>query len=373
MGPSANIGPFSEQKLPPSGRVLVAMSGGVDSSAAALVLQQKGFEIIGATLRLYSEQNITNLSKPSDDINSSIQRAQQVCRLLGIPHRVITCKELFEKKVVNPFCREYEKGRTPNPCVQCNPYVKWASLLETAREMDCQYLATGHYTRIHQIDGRHQLFRGHDVSKDQSYVLYLLSQRALAHTLFPLGDLSKHQVKIMAEKAWPGLLNVQESQDICFIPEGDYRDFLRPRLSVLSGPVNDMQGNRLGTHQGLPFYTVGQRKGLGIAHGKPLYVIEKDLSGNRLIVGPREALCKRSTIVNKVNWVSIEPPEKGTTLKAEVEVRYRTKPIKAEIEVLNAGSVRINLPVHNQSLAPGQSAVWYQDNLLLGGGIMSAE
>ncbi len=364
---------FSEQKTPLSGRVLVAMSGGVDSSVAALLLKQKGFEIIGATLQLFSEKNQENHSGPTVDPNIPIKRAEHICRLLGISHRVINCEKLFEKRVVDPFCREYERGRTPNPCVQCNAYLKWEGLLETALDMDCQFLATGHYTRIHKNNDRHQLFRGRDTNKDQSYVLYLLSQKALRHTIFPLGDLSKNYIKSLAEKTWPGLFNIQESQDICFIPEGNYREFIRPRLTLSPGPINDLHGNRLGYHKGLPFYTVGQRKGLGIALGKPLFVIEKDLSGNCLIVGPREALCKRSAIVNKVNWVSIDPPSTGTVLKAEVEVRYRTKPIEAEIDVIKADSVRINLPAHNQSLAPGQSAVWYHDDLLLGGGIISSE
>jgi tRNA-specific 2-thiouridylase len=248
--------------------------------------------------------------------------------------------------------------------------VKWPSLLEVAFAHNCKHIATGHYARIHREGERYQILRGEDRGKDQSYALYSLPQQSLGRTLFPLGSMTKEHVRNMAEKASLPTSGIGESQDICFIPEGDYRSFLGPRLSVRPGPILYCEGHALGTHRGLPFYTVGQRKGLGVAAGFPLYVIEKDTENNILVVGPRKALCKRTLCVGEVNWVSTNPPPADASLKAEVEVRYRTKPIPGELHVRNDGTVHIDVPRHDQAIAPGQSAVWYQGDVLIGGGII---
>ena len=224
---------------------------------------------------------------------------------------------------------EYEAGSTPNPCVRCNAFVKWPSLLETASSLDCSYVATGHYARIRREGDRAQILRGTDRGKDQSYALYSLPQTALERTLFPLGSMTKESVRTIAEKASLPTSGTEESQDICFIPEGDYRNFLARRMWMLPGPIQDTEGHVLGTHQGLPSYTIGQRKGLGIPAGRPLYVIEKDTDENLLVVGPREALCRRAFLVAGVNWVSVPPPAAGTLLEVELEVRYRTRPLPA--------------------------------------------
>jgi tRNA-specific 2-thiouridylase len=272
--------------------------------------------------------------------------------------------------VIDPFCKQYAAGRTPNPCVRCNAFVKWPSLLEAASAHDCSYVATGHYARIRKEGDRYRILRGEDRGKDQSYALYSLSQPSLGRTLFPLGSVTKEHVRNMAEEASLPTSGTRESQDICFIPEGDYRSFLGQRLSMNPGPIQDSEGHVLGRHDGLPFYTVGQRKGLGVATGRPLYVIEKDTANNILLVGPREALCKRTFGVGEVNWVSSPPPPADASLQAEVEVRYRTKPIPGEIHVRQDGTVRIDVPQHEQAIAPGQSAVWYQGDVLVGGGVI---
>jgi tRNA-specific 2-thiouridylase len=243
-------------------------------------------------------------------------------------------------------------------------------MLEAASSLDCEYIATGHFARTHRQGERIQILRGSDPDKDQSYALYGLPQSALRRTLFPLGTMTKEDVREAARRASLPTWGAEESQDICFIPEGDYRSFLAPRVLLRPGPIRDTDGNVLGTHQGLPFYTVGQRKGLGIPAGRPIYVIAKDPEENLLVVGPREALCRRTLAVNRVNWVSVPCPSTGSAIDAEVELRYRTTTLQGTIRVRSAEAVQIDLPDHAQAVAPGQSAVWYKEEVLIGGGII---
>jgi len=358
------------QKAAPD-RILVAMSGGVDSSTAAWLLAKQGLDVVGATLVFWPPEPERLVRRPGSAPAEALGRAKAVCERIGIPHVTIHDADRFWSQVVKVFCSEYAAGRTPNPCVICNPRVKWALLLEEADKRGCAKVATGHYARLLENSGRIQILRGADRTKDQSYALYRLDQEALARTVFPLGSLSKREVRRLAAEAGLGVASAPESQDLCFLPKGGYADFLRERLPMSPGPIEDLEGRTLGTHRGLGLYTVGQRKGLGIPFGTPLYVVAKDPARNRLVVGPREALCRTLVLVEEVNWVSMEPPVSGTCLSAEVELRYRARPLRAEILVRDRQRVEIRLPPHGQAVAPGQSAVWYNGEVLLGGGVLS--
>ena len=344
------------------------MSGGVDSSVAAWLLQNDGLEVAGVTFLLGPPPPAPPEPQPPGAFPHL--RASEVCSRLGVPHQVIDLRELFHARVISPFCREYAAGQTPNPCVVCNAQVKWSSLLKAADRAGCGYVATGHYARVDPTTAGFRLLRALDGCKDQSYALYRLNQQALARTLLPLGNWEKTRVRSLATQACLPTRDTPDSQDICFLPRGGLRAFLSGHVALEPGPVLDPQGRRVGTHAGLAFYTVGQRKGLGIPLGRPVYVIEKRPATNTLVVGPREALGLRSVEVRDVHWTSVSPPAPGTILTAQVELRYRSTPLTAEVHVLDGGAVRIHLPDHRQAVAPGQSAVWYQGEILLGGGFI---
>ncbi len=338
-------------------RVMIAMSGGIDSSVAAARLVRVGHEVAGVTMDLGIGQQ------------QALRRARAVCRRLGIEHYVVDLAECFREQVIDYFCAEYAAGRTPNPCVRCNRLVKWDALLQTALRLGYDYLATGHYARKQWRAGRYRLWRGRDRSRDQSYVLYGLSQQQLARAMFPLGNSTKDEVRRLARAVGlqPGV--IPESQDICFV-KGDYRDFIRGRVAFAPGPIRAESGEIVGEHEGLPFYTIGQRRGLGIG-GKLLFVIGKDVDENVLIVGPREALARRECALQQVNWVSVASPRVGKPLRVQVELRYRTRPIPATLEMTSGDTARLSLGPHDQAVTPGQSAVFYWGELLLGGGIIA--
>ena len=358
------------ESLPLSGRVLVAMSGGVDSSVAAWLLAQRGLDVSGATLRLFPPEREERIPQGALQGLASIQRAREACEELGIPHIILDASDRFWQEVVGPFLDDYASGRTPNPCIRCNRLVKWETLLEEARRRDCAYLATGHYARLLSSEGRQQILRGLDQRKDQSYALHGLSQSVLNRTLLPLGSLKKSEVRRIAADAGLPTSETAESQDLCFIPRGGHERFITEHVRMNPGSIEDVNGRILGMHRGLGLYTVGQRKGLGIPHGTPLYVLRKDAGGNRLIVGAKEDLGQRSFLAGNVNWVSMTSPSQGSSFPAEVEVRYRSRPIPGEIFVLGPECVEVRLAAHTQAIAPGQSVVWYLGDLLLGGGII---
>lgn len=352
-------------------RVLVAMSGGVDSSVTAALLKQQGYEVIGVTFRLWAGNEGQEHAKACCGIDS-VEDARRVAQILGIPHYVLNLTDVFAKTVVADFISEYAAGRTPNPCVRCNEFIKYRVFLRRAEALDADYIATGHYARI-VANGLFRLLKAVDTQKDQSYVLYMLTQSILARTLLPLGNFTKAQTRAMAQRFGLPVATKPDSQEICFVDGDDYRQFLRkqrPEL-VKPGPIVTEDGKVIGTHKGVAFYTLGQRRGLGIHNpkGEPLYVIKIDAATNTLVVGRREGLLTREAIVSGVNWISGEPP-KGA-IRARVKHRYRSAEGSAWVEPLDGRRVRILWDEPQWAVTPGQIAVFYDaatGEEVLGGG-----
>jgi len=345
------------------------MSGGVDSSVAAALLVQQGFEVIGMMLRLWSEagREATNHCCTPD----AMALARRVAARLGIPFYAIDAQEIFFEKVVNNFIEGYGNGITPNPCLACNRHIRWDFLLRRALSLEAQHLATGHYAQIFQdTNGNFQLIKAIDKDKDQSYVLHVLTQEQLASTLFPIGAYTKSDVRKMAKEFDLPVSERSDSQDLCFLGNGNYRDFLRRNSpQVMSpGPILSIDGKQLGQHQGLAFYTIGQRKGLGVYSSEPLYVISKERSSNALIVSNNEHLGKNELIVNGVNWIAGASP-KGE-IRAGVKIRYRSHEVRGSVTPLDAQSVHVILDDTLRAITPGQAAVFYDQERCLGGGII---
>ncbi len=355
------------ESLKLQGRVAIAMSGGVDSSVAAALLVEQGVDVFGLMMRLWGAgPDRRNRCCSPEDVSIARSLAEQ----LDIPFHVVDVQDRFKKYVVDPFIDGYANGITPNPCLICNRFMRWGTLLHQAREMGATHLATGHYARLEMRDGVHLLLRGKDRSKDQSYVLSILNQDDLAHTLFPLGEYTKDKVRQYAKRIALPVAEKPDSQDLCFVTEGDYRDFLRQQGVPLPppGPIVDQMGNILGQHQGLTNYTIGQRRGLGIAMSHPLYVIEKVLSTNTLVVGPIDGLGRKQFLAGPVNWIRGQPPEDA--LQINVQVRYKANEVEAFIELLQDGFVEVKLSESIPDITPGQSAVFYNGEVCLGGGVI---
>jgi len=350
-------------------QVAVAMSGGVDSSVAAALLVEQGQPAFGIMLRLWSAgpELPNRCCSPRD-----MAMARRVADQLGIPFYVLDVRERFHAQVVQFFVDGYAQGITPNPCMECNRSIRWQALLEHALGLGATHLATGHYARVEQGQGGFHLLRAADRAKDQSYVLSVLGQVQLSHALFPLGDLTKPEVRAAARRLSLPVADRPESQDLCFVGGADYRTFLETQAGVqpLPGPILDEGGQRIGTHTGLSGYTIGQRKGIGISAQHPLYVLEKDPARNALVVGPRQALRRTRFLVKRVNWVS-DPP--SNSLRALVQVRYRAAPVPACIENGSGpeeAAVTLEQPLHD--VTPGQAAAFYDGDECLGGGIIQA-
>jgi len=346
------------------------MSGGVDSSVAAALLLEQGYEVVGVTMRLWT---IEDPSAPRfhrrccsvEDVGD----AQAAAQVLGIPHYVLNFERPFKAMVVDYFVSEYSHGRTPNPCIACNQYIKFGPLLEYALALGCDYVATGHYVRVRRQGDRFLLLKGVDVAKDQSYVLYMLGQRELSRSLFPVGEYTKEEVRALARRL--GLPNADkpDSSDICFIPDGDYRSFLRRYVSPRPGPIVDLHGHVLGHHQGIIDFTVGQRRGLPYnSHGRPLYVVDIQAPTNTVVVGPEEELLCWELTCRALSFVDDAPPE--GPLEVEAKARYRGEMVPALLEVLNGqGRVRFLRPL--RAVTPGQAIVFYQGERVVGGGIIA--
>jgi tRNA-specific 2-thiouridylase len=355
--------------MPERERVVVALSGGVDSSVAAALLVEQGYEVLGLMLHLWSEPGPGTENRCCTP--EAVEDARHVADALGIPFRLINCARRFREQVVDYFIREYARGRTPNPCLACNRHIKFGYLLQMAQSLDAAYLATGHYARIRQAKGRYQLLRGVDASKDQSYVLHMLGQEQLKHVFFPLGVYTKPQVREMARQYGLPVAEKGESQDICFVRDQDYRRFLRTHApkAVRPGPILDAAGQKIGQHQGLPLYTIGQRRGLGIAWTEPLYVQAIDAARNVLIVGPASQLGRRSVEVADVSFVAGAPPPLPASVT--LKIRYTGNEVGATLYPGVEGGIRAILDEPLRDITPGQGAVFYEDEVVLGGGIIT--
>jgi tRNA-specific 2-thiouridylase len=357
-------------------RVVVAMSGGVDSSVAAALLKQQGYEVIGVTMcfSLGAKPVESQRSKPSCCGLSGIEDARRVAYKLGIKHYVLNMARILQEKVIHDFCSEYLNGRTPNPCVRCNQFIKFDALLKKAKSMKADFLATGHYARVVEIGSpkskirRYLLKKAKDLHKDQSYFLYRLNQKQLKSALFPLGNYSKTEVRKLAKEFALPVADKPASQEICFLPEVNYRGFLRTqaKLEIKPGPLLDLEGNILGYHKGVPFYTIGQREGLGIAKGYPLYVTKIDPKNNRITVGKREDVLKREFLLKHVHFI-LKPIKKKIAVR--VRIRYNHTEAPAEISPFGK-TIKVRFKKPQFAITPGQSAVFYERDKVLGGGLI---
>ena len=356
-------------------KVIVAMSGGVDSSLTAALLRDKGYEVIGITLRLADENRDSACGVPDRGCCSevSVDDARRVAEILGIPHYVLEFRELFREKVIANFLAEYARGRTPNPCIACNRYIKFAAMLAKADEIGADYVATGHYARITQEpDGEYALRKGIDAGKDQSYVLYNLTQAMLRRFLFPLGDYKKEHTRELAAAYELPVANKPDSQEICFVPNDDYKAYIRQHNPgcLIPGDIVDLAGHVLGHHDGVPLYTIGQRRGLGIAAPEPLYVVGLDTQTNRVIVGGAQDVFAQSLTATDLNWLSGRPiPER---IKCRAKTRYGKREGEAVVERQPDGSVRVRFEEPQRAITPGQSVVFYDGDRVLGGGIIDS-
>lgn len=346
-------------------KVIVAMSGGVDSAVAALLLQKEGYEVIGVTMQIWpqSEDN----AKACCSLEA-VNDAQRVAWKLGIDHYVMNFRQEFEEKVIKEFCQEYIAGRTPNPCISCNRFIKFESLLKKARALTADYIATGHYVRREFNSSANQwlLKVGLDQTKDQSYALYHMTQDQLAHTLFPLGGYQKTEIRAIAKEAGLIVADKAESQEICFV-EGSYGDFVERYQSISASPGDfiDSQGRKIGEHRGIYRYTIGQHKGLGLALGYPVYVTKIDPLANTVQVGSQEELLQSHLIGEKLTFISGKVPSKQ--LEVKVKIRYNAPRVPALLRFQEDERVRVEFKEPQRAITPGQAVVFYQDDIVLGG------
>ncbi|MEQ8338474.1 MAG: tRNA 2-thiouridine(34) synthase MnmA [Cyclobacteriaceae bacterium] len=355
------------------GRILVAMSGGIDSSVAAVMLHEQGYEVIGMTMKTWDYATSGGSSKETGCCSlDSINDARNIAVDLGFPHYIVDIREEFGDYVIDHFTNEYLDGRTPNPCVLCNTHIKWDSLLRRADKLGCEYIATGHYANLREENGRYVISKGKDENKDQSYALWGISQESLSRTQYPLGHLRKSEIREMAtERGFHELVKKSESYEICFVPDNDYRGFLKRRVEGLEDEVKGGEfvledGTVVGTHEGYPFYTVGQRKGLGIALGYPVYVTEIQKDKNRVVLGTFDELSRDGMYVKQLNiskYGSVEGERRDTITK----VRYNDSGTPAVIEQVG-DTMKVFFGKGVKAIAPGQAAVFYEGDDVIGGG-----
>lgn len=354
------------------GTVVVGMSGGVDSSVAAYLLKEQGYNVIGVTMQIWSpQQEDTEENVGGCCSLSAVGDARRVADKLDIPYYVMNFRDLFESEVIDYFTSEYLQGRTPNPCIACNKKIKFEGFLTKARALGADYVATGHYAQLY-FDANRQRYvlkKAKDRAKDQTYALYNFTQEQMAHTLLPLGGYEKSEIRQIAASIGLRVANKPDSQEICFVPDNDYKKFIEERVGAEKfkpGPIYDTEGNRVGTHEGLPNYTVGQRKGLGLALGYPVYVVRLDVENNALIVGRDNEVFQKNLIAKDNNFILFD--KLTEEMEVEAKIRYSAPPAPGVIKPLENGEVLVEFKEPQRAITPGQAVVFYQDDYVVGGG-----
>ncbi|MDO4556087.1 MAG: tRNA 2-thiouridine(34) synthase MnmA [Lachnospiraceae bacterium] len=351
-------------------KVVVGMSGGVDSSVAAYLLKEQGYDVIGVTMMIWQEEEQSLLEENGGCCGlSAVEDARRVAQHLEIPYYVMNFKKEFKENVIDYFVGEYQKARTPNPCIACNRYVKWESLLKRSMEIGADYIATGHYARIASLEnGRYTLKKSATDAKDQTYALYNLTQYQLSHTLMPVGEYKKDEIRKIAEEMQLPVAHKPDSQEICFVPDGDYASFIEKETMEKAIPGNfvDRDGNILGQHKGIIHYTIGQRKGLGIALGKPAFVADIRKNTNEVVLGDNEDVFAPGLIAEQPNFMSIEQLDGPMDVWAKI--RYNHKGAPCRIEMTEKGQVKVIFKEAQRAITPGQAVVFYKDDCVVGGG-----
>jgi tRNA-uridine 2-sulfurtransferase len=356
-------------------RVLMAMSGGIDSSVAAILLLEQGYELIGITMKTWDYDSSGGSGKETGCCSlDSINDARHLAVKLGFPHYILDIRGEFQEKIIDNFIGEYLIGRTPNPCILCNTFIKWEALLKRADDLGCDFIATGHYAQIAENNGRYFVSKGLDGGKDQAYVLWGISQENLSRTLFPLGKYHKTEIRELAHiNGFERLATKSESYEICFIPDNDYRGFLKRKVDGLEAKVDGgdyvtSDGKILGKHKGFPFYTIGQRKGLDIAMGEPFYVNDIDPENNRIVIGPHDELLSDTMLVGKLNLQKYAAIVDG--MDVNVQIRHHDKGTDAKVYIQSEGVIRVEFKEKVSAVTPGQSAVFFQGDDIIAGGFI---